>query len=312
MIQPRVIRSLDLSNISTPVLHEDIAGIRERGTERYCQLPEGCFTPSVPGVAMYRERELRAFCGRLVGWADELTNIVDSVMDTLFTAVARRTPIALRGTSDLVPIAYALHRQLLGSDRPFVVCDPRRHEGDGSVRSPPNRRTGLLALDAAAGGSVCIRTNRLPQDFEALVAMLRENSLAMLFVCLHGHDPVRDLLYPPIEIPSLAQRLPDLERLLDEFLVEAAAALDVGAVRLSERTRSFVLRGVASLADLEKTALRLVAIASSRNMSQAAERLHIAPVSLSRWVCRRWPRAWLGESPWLSDVSNSSSDSDCQ
>jgi hypothetical protein len=310
MIRPHALCSLNVSKMSVPVLGNDVVNIRERFTERHCQLPEGCVIPSSPGVAMYRERELRAFCVRLVGWADETTNVVDDMMDTLVNAIARRSPIALRGVSDLVPTAYALHRRLFGSERPFVVCDPRRREGDGSVRSPPNRRTGLLAFDAAAGGSVCIRANRLPVDFEALATILRqESSATMLFVCLNGNDPIRDLLHPPIEIPSLAQRVPDLERLLDEFLAEAAAALNVAAVRLSERTRSSILRSVASLADLEKTALRLVAIASSRNMSQAAQRLHIAPVSLSRWVCRRWSPAWLSDSPWLIDAANSASDS---
>jgi hypothetical protein len=313
MIRPRALCSFDVGNMSFPRLHNDIVSVREKATERHCQLPDGCVIPSAPGVAMYRERELRAFCGRLVGWADELTDIVDEVMDTLLNAIARRSPIALRGASDLVPTAHALHRRLLGSERPFVVCDPRRREGDGSVRSPPNRRTGLLALDAATGGSVCIRANRLPRDFDALVTRLRqENSTAMLFVCLNGNDPLRDLLYPPIEIPSLAQRVPDRERLLDEFLMEAAAVLGVDTVQLAERMRSSVLRNVASLADLEKTALRLVALASSQNMSQAAARLHMAPVSLSRWVSRRWSPAWLSDTASGSDAESNSNTADIQ
>jgi hypothetical protein len=44
-------------------------------------------------------------------------------------------------------------------------------------------------------------------------------------------------------------------------------------------------RGVAGLR--EKATLRLVAIRASRNMSGAAERLGMAPVSLSRWLDRR-------------------------
>jgi hypothetical protein len=243
---------------------------------------------------MSRERELRAFCWRLAGRGDQLAGFVDDVIHTLLIAAARGAPIALRGESDLVPIAHALHCRLFGSDRPFVVCDPRRHEGNGSVRSPPNRRTGLLALDAAVGGSVCIRANRLPPDFDALAASFREcGSIAMIFVCLQDSDRVRDLLCPPIEVPSLAERAPYLHRLLDECLEEAAEALGVRGVRLTEAMRESILLDVESLADLEKTALRVVALASSRNMSRAAERLQMAPVSLSRWVSRRrWFAAW--------------------
>jgi hypothetical protein len=244
--------------------------------------------PSDPGSAIPRYHELRAFCCRFVGWSAERAAAVENVMHTLLTASARRAPVALQGESDLVPVAYALHRRLVGYDLPFVVCDPRRREGDGSVRSLPNRRTGLLALDAAMGGSVCLRSHRVPRDFEALASACREASSAtMLFICLSTSDPMRDLLCSPIRIPSLAERAPDLEHLLDESLKDAAETLGVHDGRLSESLRESVLRHVESFPDLEKTALRLLALASSRNVSQAAERLHMAPVSLSRWVSRR-------------------------
>jgi len=41
------------------------------------------------------------------------------------------------------------------------------------------------------------------------------------------------------------------------------------------------------LPDIEKATLRLVAIRESRNLSAAAARLGMAPVSLSRWIGRR-------------------------
>ena len=44
---------------------------------------------------------------------------------------------------------------------------------------------------------------------------------------------------------------------------------------------------VKPLAEIEKATLRLVAIRSSRNVSAAAARLGMAPVSLSRWIGRR-------------------------
>jgi transposase-like protein len=42
-----------------------------------------------------------------------------------------------------------------------------------------------------------------------------------------------------------------------------------------------------SLSEIEKATLRLVALRSSATVSQAAARLGMAPVSLSRWVARR-------------------------
>ena len=54
--------------------------------------------------------------------------------------------------------------------------------------------------------------------------------------------------------------------------------------------RQSVFEQVASFAELEKTALRLVALASARNPTQAALQLQMAPVSLIRWLRRRsWP-----------------------
>lgn len=142
---------------------------------------------------------------------------------------------------------------------------------------------------------MCIRSNRLPPDFDALALSLRASgAVSMLFVCLQGYDPVRDLLSPPIEVHPLAARASELERLLDECLKDSAEVLGVREVRLPRRLRESVLRRVESLADLETTALRLVALASSRSVLQAAGRLRMAAVSLSRWLGRRrWSAALL-------------------
>jgi hypothetical protein len=215
---------------------------------------------------------------------------VDDVMHALLAAVAACAPIALRGKSDLVPVAHALHRRLLGPERPFVVCDPRRRDGDGSVRSAPNRGRGMDALLAAMGGSVCLRARRLPADFDEMADSLRGSGpTAQVFVCLSDLDRirVRDLLSPPIEIPSLGGRAGDLDRLVGEFLADATRALGVAGMRFSGRASDSVLRGVTSLAELERGVLRLVAIKSTPNLSQAAARLGVALVSLSRWVDRR-------------------------
>ena len=243
---------------------------------------------------MIRDRELRAFCRRLLGWSEARATVVDDAVNGLLTAVARGMPIALRGASDLVPVAYVLHRRILGAERPFVVCDPRRRDGEGSVRAPPNRRTGTLALEAAMDGSLCLRSGRLPADFDRLRQSLREDvPAATIFICLQGDDRVLDLLCRPLEIPPLSARRSESDRLLQESLDEAATELGTASLRIPRRLRQGVLERVASFAELEKTALRVVALATVRNLSQAAERLGMAQVSLTRWLCRR---------PWLMTI----------
>ncbi|HEY0989204.1 MAG TPA: hypothetical protein VGD80_19180 [Kofleriaceae bacterium] len=279
----------DVEDISIPAFHDAVA-------ESF-QSPDMRYVPGAAGSDAYREQELRAYCCRLFGWGDDVADVVDDTMHILLTAARQGTPIALRGASDPVPVAHALHHRLFGVDAPFVVCDPRRRQGEGSVRSPPNRATGALAVEAAVGGSVCVHAACPPPDFETLAGSFRrDGALAMLFVCLHDKNSIRDALCPPIEIPSLGDRAPDLERLLDEYLEEAATVLAVRRVRLAAHVRESVLRHVASLSDLEHTAFRLVAIASSPSLAQAATRLHMAPVSLSRWVSRRrWITGFLCE-----------------
>jgi len=290
--------SLDFENASIPVFESGVA-------EPYTR-PETGYVPGAAGSDAYRERELRAFCCRLFGWGDEVADVVDDRMHTILTAARQGTPIALRGESDLVPVAHALHRRLFGPDAPFVVCDPQRRHSDGAGRWQPNRITGRLALDAAIGGSVCVRAKSLPPDFLALATSFREaGSLAMLFVCLHDRDPIRDVLCPPVDIPSLAERASDHERLLDEYLRDAAKTLGVRRVRLAPHLRESILRDVESLADLENTTLRVVAIASARSVAQAATRLHMASVSLSRWVGRRrWITSFLCEEREYADETD--------
>ena len=235
------------------------------------------------------ERALRAACGRIFGFSGRHA---DDATQALLDAAERRAVVSLRGACDLVPIAYSLHRQLFGRERLFIVADPRRHENDGDVRSPPSRSTALAVLDDAMGGSVCLRARRLPDDFDAFVERLRDgHPAAMVFVCLdekdHVRDRVRDLLCPPLDVPPLRKRKAELDRLLFECLEEAARALAVPPVHLSRKTRATVIENVSSLAELEKTALRVVALLSYATFGEAATRLGMAPVSLSRWTGRR-------------------------
>ena len=292
MVQPYLPNSRNIEHLlsipSIPAFDDKAIDLAEKAVPARREGPITHYAPNDRDRLACSEQDLRELCCRLVGWTDDRADLVNTAVTALLAQAARGT-IALRGASDLVPIAYTLHRALFGLERPFVVCDPRRRESDGSVRSPPNRRTGALAAEAAAGGSVCLRARRLPRDFSSLAS-----STTTLFICLHDHDRIRDRMCPPIEIPSLAQRTPDRDRLLDEYLEDAAHALGVDRIQLSPSVRRSIAGQVTSLAELEKTVLRVVALLSSQNLSQAAERLHMAPVSLSRWASRRhWAAASL-------------------
>lgn len=271
-----------------PVARSYVPALHDESTTRPAPVSRGHRMPARISDALARERDLRGLCCRILGWSSEQAGFVDDAMHILLTAAARGGAVALQGDSDLVPVAFALHRRLLGADRPFVVCDPRRRAGEGSVRVPPNRNTGMVALDAAAGGSICIHSDRLPRDFNALATSLRERrTMAVLFVCLHSSDRITDLLCRPISIPPLAQRKSELERLLNECLDDAAQALGATRPQLSERVQQCVLEDAESLCDLDKAALRLVALRNTPSVNQAAQRLNMALVSLNRWIARR-------------------------
>jgi hypothetical protein len=159
------------------------------------------------------------------------------------------------------------------------------------------RKTGIAALQAAVGGSLLLRSNRLPKDMGAFTTTLRQHgSTSTLFVCLYGRDRLGDLLCPSIEIPSFKQRMPDLPSLVDACIGDAAEALGVTGPKFSEPARTSVIAHVKSLSELEKTTRRLVALMTAPSAGQAAQRLDMTRVGLVYWVRRRpWVQAILRE-----------------
>src|SRR5512138_999549 len=91
--------------------------------------------------------EIRRFLARLIGWTS--VRPVELALRSVELAVEHRAALVVCGTGDMVPIAWALHRRVLGAERPFVVCDPRRGNTPASVRSPANHESGVAAFDAA-------------------------------------------------------------------------------------------------------------------------------------------------------------------
>jgi len=234
---------------------------------------------------------LHRFLRRILGWGADRTDAVDHALRSIRMAVTRRTALVLSGKSDLVPVAYALHCHTLGVERPFAASDPRRANTPESVRSAANHVSGLAGFEAAIGGTLCVRSFRLPRDFADVLVRLREpNARVQLIVCTQARGKGDAFVAAPIEVPPLAGRTAELPRIVDEYARDAAAELSVPAGSFTRADREWVLEhGVSSLAEIEKATLRLIALRISKSLPRAAERLGMAPVSLSRWIGRRKP-----------------------
>jgi pSer/pThr/pTyr-binding forkhead associated (FHA) protein len=236
-----------------------------------------------------RSVALRGFLARLLGWRGERFQVIDLALRSIRMAATRRTALLLCGDGDLVPIARAIHRRAFGADRPFIVCDPRRRQSKATARSPENYQTGMSALEAAIGGSLCVRHLRLPKDFRTVVTALRAPSPQVrLTVCAQTAATCEEYLAVPITIPPLATRPDEIDQIITEYAEDAIRELGASRTGFLPADRDWVrTHSASSLPDIEKATLRLVAIRESHNLSAAAARLGMAPVSLSRWIGRR-------------------------
>jgi hypothetical protein len=231
---------------------------------------------------------LRGFLARVLGWMNELA--IESALRSIEFATAHRAQLVLCGAGDLVPIACALHRRTHGADRPFVLCDPCRGNTPASVRAPANHRSGVAAIAAAAGGSLCVRSARPPEDFSSMLPHLRNAGDVQYIVCCDEDEATHPLLVrpAPIQIPSLKYRGVELPRIVDEYAQDAIALLGVCRACFTERDRAWVVAHEASsFSEIEKTTLRLVALKASANTRIAAQRLGMAGASLGRWARHR-------------------------
>jgi Inner membrane component of T3SS, cytoplasmic domain len=270
-------------------------GIRLDGARRTELVLEPGVEIGIGGLTLIAESrrwiELRGFLARLLGWRSDRTEIVDRALRSIRMAATRRVALVLCGDGDLVPIARAIHRRALGTDRPFIVCDPRRRQHKATVRSPENYKAGMAAVTAATGGSLCVRSLRLPRDFSAVVTALRDpSSQVQLVVCAQAPKDCEPYLVVPVPmtVPPLASRPDELDRIIMEYAEDAVTELGTLRACFLPADREWVrTHAASSLPEIEKSTLRLVAIRESRNLSNAAARLGMAPVSLSRWIGRR-------------------------
>jgi hypothetical protein len=232
--------------------------------------------------------ELPGFLARLLGWTN--ARAIELATRSVALAANHQAALVLRGAEDLVPIARSLHRHALGATPPFIVCDPRRGNAPASVRSPASYESGIRAVAAATGGTLCVRACRLPSDFLAASSRLQDADDVMLVVCGASDDDDGPLLVrpAPICVPPLAARKAELPRIIAEYARDAIAELNAGRAAFTDTDHAWVREHAAtSLTEIEKATLRLVALRASNTTSVAAARLGMAPVSLLRWLGRR-------------------------
>src|SRR5439155_20981610 len=126
------------------------------------------------------------------------------------------------------------------------------------------------AIVAAAGGTLCVRRSRLPQDFASITAKIRASQDVQYIVCANEGDDRDPLLVVPaaIRLPSLLSRPDELPRIVDEYACEALASMGARERCFTDRDRAWVLAHAAtSLSEIEKATVRIVALRASANMS---------------------------------------------
>jgi pSer/pThr/pTyr-binding forkhead associated (FHA) protein len=232
---------------------------------------------------------LRNFLERLLGWGTDRIVTVDRALRAVRTAATRRGALLVCGDGDLVPLAQSVHRQTLGEARPFVVCDPRRRSAPASVRSAQSHSEGMHALEAAAGGTMCVWARRLPRDFRDVSLALRDpSSRVQLVVCSNEPADARTMLADPVVIPSLGRRRGDLERIVEEYARDAIVSFGAAATGVSRADRDWVItHSASSLPEIEKGTRRLAAIRLTGSLARAAGLLGMSHVALSQWIGRR-------------------------
>jgi len=266
-------------------------GMRLDGTRRPKVLLEPGSELGLGGITLVAESPrliaLRGFLARILGWASHRGEFVDLAVRAVRLAVTRRATLALCGDGDLVPIARGLHRYALGDDRPFVLCDPRRRGTDAGALLE-NYPSGLSAFRAATDGSMCMRSKRLPRDFAELVAALRDPSARVQLTVCGPRPPDRtELVLAPIKIPALSTRRHELDRIIDEYAHDAAAALRISAPFMKIDRDWVRTHSATSLPEIEKGTSRIVALREAGNIARAAALLGMGHTSLGEWIGRR-------------------------
>ncbi len=239
--------------------------------------------------------DLRYALSRMLGWRAANTEAVDLALRMVRLAAMRRTILVLCGESDLAPIAEELHRLTLTPARPFVLCNPRRRPGEAAEGFTRYARDGRTAINQAAGGTVCIYDDRrCPPDVSEMLHVFRQPACrAQLVVCAKNARKAEVFSAAPIVVPPLGSRKADLDRIIDEYAIDAARRLGIEPLDLTPAERSWIRdRASASLPEIQTATLRLVAIRHAGTISGGAALLRLSHATMIEWLeHRRFPDA---------------------
>lgn len=245
---------------------------------------------------------LRSMVCRMIGWSAERADAVDLALRGIRLAAMRRAVLVLYGEHDLVPLAQELHRLTLTSARPFVLCNPRRRASDASRGSAPSLPSGLAAIEAAAGGTVCLLHQRLPSDLlETLQVLHRPDGQTQIVTCAANLRDAALFAAAPVGIPRLSSRKAELERIINEYATDAADAMAISDPWLGASERVWIRERVGvSLPDIQKATWRLAAIRRAGSISAGATVAGISHTAMLKWLrankypdlatLRVWPR----------------------
>jgi hypothetical protein len=236
---------------------------------------------------------LRDALARLLGWSPARRETVDLALRQVREHDLHRQPLILCGgrtERDLVPVAEALHRLTLTEARPFILYDPRRNTtetAEDPVRTIADRTT---ALAEAKDGTLCLLPSRLRyRELTTIYAsVLPRDCLTHIVLCA-GSNEDEKLSPPPIVIPPLDTRKAEIDRLISEYVLEAAKRLYcTKRVRLSPEDRAWIrTHACESLPEIQTATLRLVAVREAGNVNAGSALLGISHVALTKWLNNR-------------------------
>lgn len=232
---------------------------------------------------------LREALERLLGWSPARRARVDEALRQIRDHDLQQAALTLCGgpkERDLIPIAQELHRLTLTETQPFVVYDPRRRIPRAEDVAPTFSDL-ATALREAQNGTLCMEHRKMSsRDLLAIfLVVFSKDCRTHLVYC--GNDPNDpELSTQRIVIPPLAARKTELDRLISEYLREAAGRLRVTQrVRLSPAERAWLrTSATGSLSELRTATHRLVAVRVAENLQAASVLLGLSPVALRKWL----------------------------
>jgi hypothetical protein len=232
---------------------------------------------------------LRSYVRRLLGWSDAKRQAVDEALRAIRFLATLRAPLGLCGDGDLTVIARELHDRTFAEQRPFIVCDPRRRRTIATTRSAESRSTAIEALDAARGGTMCIWAHHAPDDLTVARAKIAAGEARVrLVICYRSGAPPASTVGTAIDVPSLAIRPEDLDRIIEEYAADSIASLGAARTSFTPYEHEWLKRRQpGTISEIGRSLNRLISIRQHGSIAAAATHLGLSRVALSNWLRRR-------------------------